>query len=91
MLTHLLNSGRAQACAGFVIGEMTRTNEKVDEAIGERHWEEIFIDRLGSLGKPMIFDFPFGHQKSMLTLPLGIRARLDADAGSISYLESLCA
>ena len=47
-------------------------------------------DRLGPLGIPMVFDFPFGHMKNILTLPLGVRARLDADAGSLTYLESAC-
>lgn len=90
MLTHLLNSGLAQAAAGFLIGEMTRTDERVDEGIGGRPWREIVRERLAPLGKPMVIDFPLGHARNMLTLPLGIRARLDADAGTLEYLESLC-
>lgn len=90
MLTHLLNSGLAQAAAGFLIGEMTRTDERVDEGIGGRPWREIVRERLAPLGKPMVIDFPLGHARNMLTLPLGIRARLDADAGRLEYLEPLC-
>lgn len=90
MLTHLLNSGLAQGTAGFLIGEMTRTDERVDEAIGARPWREIVRERLAPLGKPMVIDFPLGHARNMLTLPLGIRARLDADAGTLEYLEPLC-
>ncbi len=90
MFTHLVNSGLAAKAAGFVIGEMTRTDERVDAAIGARAWREILRERLASLGKPMIFDLPFGHAKNMLTLPLGIRARLDADACKLTYLEPLC-
>ena len=89
MFTHLLNTGIAQSAAGFVIGEMTRTDERVDEGIGGRPWRDIVIERLGSLNKPMILNFPFGHMKGMLTVPLGIRARLDADSGSLTYLEEL--
>ncbi|MEZ0326249.1 MAG: hypothetical protein ACAH95_10110 [Fimbriimonas sp.] len=48
-------------------------------------------DRLAPLGKPLVTDFPLGHAKQMLTLPLGIQARLDADAGTLEYLEPLCA
>jgi len=91
MLSHLLNSGLAAKAAGFVIGEMTRTDERGDKDIGIKPWREIFTERLAPLGKPMIIDLPFGHAKNMLSLPLGIRARLDADAGSLTYLESLCA
>ncbi|MGV3614883.1 MAG: S66 peptidase family protein [Fimbriimonas sp.] len=90
MLTHLLNTGLAQKTAGFLVGEMTRTDERVDEGIGGRPWREIVRERLAPLGKPMVIDFPLGHARNMLTLPLGIRARLDADAGTLEYLEPLC-
>ena len=90
MLTHLVNSGLAEQAAGFVIGEMTRTDERADKDIGARPWREIVQDRLAPLGKPTIIDFPFGHAKNMLSLPLGVRARLDADAGRLHYVESLC-
>lgn len=91
MLTHLLLSGEIQKAAGIVIGEMTRTDEKEDESIGGMPWRDIVRDRLGSLDVPSIVGFPFGHCQNMLSLPLGIRARLDADAGTLTYLESICA
>jgi muramoyltetrapeptide carboxypeptidase len=91
MLTHLVNSGSLDEVAGIVIGEMTRTDERVDEAIGAMPWRDIVRDRLSPLGVPLIVDFPFGHMKNMLTLPLGIRAQLDADAGTLTYIESPCA
>ncbi len=90
MLTHLLNTGLAQKAAGFVIGEMTGTEEKIDLKIGSLGWRDIFIERLGRLGKPMILNFPFGHMKTMLSLPLGIKAKLDAEQGTLSYTEPLC-
>lgn len=88
MLTHLLNTGIAQRAAGFVVGEMTRSDEHVDEGIGGRPWREIVIERLAPLGKPMVIDFPFGHHRGMLTIPFGVRTRLDADSGTIEVLES---
>lgn len=93
MLTNLLNSGTVQKAAGIVVGEMTRTDEpqNLDETIGGRGWRDIFRDRLGGLGIPMIFDYPFGHKPNQLSLALGIRARLEAEAGTLTYLESLCA
>lgn len=91
MLTHLILSDRLPRAAGIVVGEMTRTDEKVDAGIGGRPWREIVRDRLAPLGVPTIIEFPFGHCPNMLSLPLGIRATLDADAGTLTYGESLCA
>lgn len=90
MLSHLLNTHALDNAAGIVIGEMTRTDEKVDKAIGELSWQEIVRERLVPLGKPMMMNYPFGHAKAMLSLPLGIRAELDADSGTLNYTESLC-
>ena len=91
MLTHLRNCGQIQQAAGILIGEMTRTDERVDEGIGGKPWRDIVRDRLGDLGIPLAIDYPFGHAPQMLTLPLGIHARFDADAGTLTYLEPLCA
>lgn len=87
MLTQMLNTGHAQAAAGFVIGEMTGTDDRQDASIGKRPWREIVADRLAPLGKPMIVEYPFGHNSAMLTLPMGAMVKLDADAGRLSLLE----
>lgn len=91
MFTHLINSGLLGQCSGIVVGEMTRTDEKRDPGIGGKGWKEIVIDRVKPLGIPSVVNYPFGHMKNMLSLPLGIRARLDADAGTLTFLESPCA
>jgi muramoyltetrapeptide carboxypeptidase len=89
MLTHLLNSGVLDGVAGFVVGEMTNTDTRTDATIGGRPWREIVKERLAPLGVPTVFHFPFGHIPGLLTLPLGLKVRLDADAGRLTYLESL--
>ena len=89
-LTQLLNSGAFENVAGFVVGEMTGTNEKQDTPSKRVTWQEVVEERLAPLGKPIIFNFPFGHISNPLTLPLGIRAKLDADAGRLQYLEAAC-
>ncbi len=85
LLTHLINSGQARTAAGFVVGEMTRTDEKRDPTIGGMPWRDIVTDRLAILGKPMIVNYPFGHAPAMLSLPLGRVAQLDANRGTLSY------
>ena len=69
---------------------MSGTDDRVDAGIGGKPWREIVRDRLEPLGIPMIFDYPLGHAKNMLTLPMGISARLDATQGTLTYLEPLC-
>lgn len=86
MLTHLLNTGDLDRCAGIVVGEMTGTDEREDATIGKRPWRAIVEERLKPLGKPLMVGYPFGHCSQMLTLPLGALARLNSDAGTLDYL-----
>ncbi|MFM9872610.1 MAG: LD-carboxypeptidase [Fimbriimonadaceae bacterium] len=88
MLTNLLNNGQLQSAAGIVIGEMTGTDEMADEKIGSWPWREIIADRVKPLGIPSVINFPFGHMKTMLSIPMGVAARFDADAGRLELLES---
>ena len=46
---------------------------------------ESLRDRLGGLGVPVVKDFGFGHCNPSLTVPLGVRATLDADAGTLAF------
>lgn len=91
MLTHLVSTGEIQKAAGIVVGEMTGTDEKPDPKIGAWPWRRIVEDRLGGLNVPLIVGYPFGHCKAMLSLPLGIKVRLDANVGRLTLLESACA
>lgn len=85
MLTHLRNSKVLDDCAGIVVGEMTRTDERRDESIGAMPWRDIVIDRLAPLGKPLMINFPFGHAPNMLTVPFGVPVRLDSAARTLQF------
>lgn len=88
MMTQLMNTGLLQKCAGIIVGEMTGTDERCDPTMGGRPWRSIIDERLLQVGVPSVVNFPFGHMKTMLSLPLGICGKLDADAGTLEYLES---
>ena len=90
LLTHLLNSGCLQTAAGIVVGEMTGTNDKMDKAVVSRTWEDTVRERLSRVKAPSVLNYPFGHMSNMLSLPLGIQAKLNADHGTMTYVESLC-
>lgn len=90
-LTQLLNAGTLQRAAGFVVGRLTgwqAEEQKASTAPVECSPEWVWRDRLAPLGKPCIVNFPFGHERNPLTLPLGALARVDATACRLEMLES---
>ena len=50
-------------------------------------FDEVLATYFGSLGIPVAYGFPIGHIGAQWTLPLGVRARLDATAGEVELLE----
>ena len=83
MLSHLKLAGVLDAVAGIAIGGITEAPGEDGDAVSR----EVLHDRLGGLGVPVVTGFPFGHFDDNWTLPVGIRARLDADAGSLALVE----
>ena len=83
MLSHLKLAGVLDAVEGIAIGGIT----EAPGPDGDRVSREVLYDRLGGLGVPVAIGFPFGHIDDNWTLPVGIRARLDADAGSLALVE----
>jgi muramoyltetrapeptide carboxypeptidase len=46
------------------------------------------VDRqLGAAGVPAVYGWSFGHVSDQLTLPLGVRARIDTQAQTLTLLE----
>jgi muramoyltetrapeptide carboxypeptidase len=86
MLAHLRLAGALRHLAGVVIGRFTDLERSgVDGALG---LDEVLGNYLGPLRIPVAYGFPVGHIDDQWTLPLGVRARLDADAGELDVLES---
>ena len=78
MLTHLINAGKLQQCAGIICGAFTGEEpEQSDE--WKQNFEDVLRDRLIPLGIPVAIGFPFGHVDINATLPVGVPARLVAD------------
>ncbi|MDD5435700.1 MAG: LD-carboxypeptidase [Nitrospira sp.] len=77
MLVHLKRSGKLNKLAGLIIGEMT--DIKDNNIPFGKDIDGIFSDILGDTAFPMVSNFPCGHGKSLMTLPISIRARLECD------------
>lgn len=89
MLAHLRLAGALDRLAGVVVGQFTgmRRNSG-DGALG---FDEVLATYFAPLGIPAAYGFPVGHVERQWTLPLGVRARLDADAGEVELLEAAVA
>ena len=86
-LTQLRNAGLFAEAAGFIIGTITRwQSQEADPPANAPAtlWQDFFAP----FGKPTITGFPFGHESNPLTLPLGVRARLDATSRALKLLEA---
>jgi muramoyltetrapeptide carboxypeptidase len=84
-LAHLRTIGALQRLAGIVVGRFTDlVRAGPDGALG---FDEILTTYLGPLNIPAAYGFPIGHLEEQWTLPLGVRARFDADAGEVELLE----
>lgn len=86
-LMQLVRAGAFDDAAGFIVGSATDWDKGLERA-PEIDIDRVWMDILAPLGKPAIVGFPFGHEPSPLTLPLGCLARLDADAGTVEVLEA---
>jgi muramoyltetrapeptide carboxypeptidase len=72
--------------AGVVLGGFT--NCTVSEgSFGTLTLDEVFDDYFGGLGVPVYRGAQFGHVKRKFTLPLGVPAEIDADAGTLRLLQ----
>jgi muramoyltetrapeptide carboxypeptidase len=83
-LAHLRLAGILDEVAGIVIGECRYTPEPGD-TLSLPH---ILEDHIAPLGKPAIYGLACGHGAYHLTLPVGVRARLDATERVLSIEES---
>lgn len=83
MLTHLWMAGKLEQVAGIVLGKFTDD----DYDSNTFSMEEVLRDRLEPLGIPTLRGAMIGHIEDKAVVPLGVRARLDVDAGTLILLE----
>ena len=86
MLCHLRTAGMLDKFAGVVVGQFKEMEEGGED--GALGFDEVLATYFLPLGIPVAFGFPFGHVSEKWTLPVGVRARLDATAGEVEILEA---
>lgn len=87
-LTHLKQAGKFRGVAGMILGEFP----DCPAPEGSETVKDVARRILEPLGIPIIWGAPVGHtQRAMLTLPLGVGARLSTDGGMrLEILEPAC-
>jgi muramoyltetrapeptide carboxypeptidase len=84
MLFHLLSATNLKKAAGIVLGAFSECNINDEPRLTLR---EALGDLLEPLGIPVSYGLSFGHISRMVTIPNGIRARMDAGKNSLMLLE----
>lgn len=85
-LTHLRRAGVLDAVAGLAFDVF---HGCVEDRPARRSVsaEQVLAEHAAALGVPAVCGLPLGHGPGQLAVPLGVRARLDADAGTLTLLE----
>jgi len=86
VLMHLKQTGKFEGVRGIVLGEFPESEPTV---AGSATVRDVCARILRPLGVPLVFGAPVGHTpRPMLTVPLGLEARLDAEGeGTLEFLE----
>ncbi|MEL6382214.1 MAG: LD-carboxypeptidase [Cyanobacteria bacterium J06626_18] len=82
MLTHWRMLGKLAKVKGIAIGRFSQCEPPAN--VPSFSVEEVLRDRLADLNIPIVADLPFGHDGVNATLPVGVSATLNGDAGTLT-------
>lgn len=83
MLLHLKMAGKLDPLAGVVFGDFTQCGGD-----GPRDVRAVIGEIFGQAPYPVVLGLAAGHGDENLTLPFGVKMRLDGDGASLELLES---
>lgn len=88
MLNQLRLAGKFEQINGIVFGECDDCNPS-DSQVWDFSLGEVLDFYFKPLNKPAFYGLTFGHTSNQATIPLGLKAMLDADSGTLKYLEPI--
>lgn len=86
MLTQLKLCGVLNSISGFVFGKCAKC--LAEEPLKAFTFHEVIMQHIKPLGIPAFYGAMIGHIENKLTVPLGIKATIDAEKGTIVLEES---
>jgi muramoyltetrapeptide carboxypeptidase len=90
MLTQLIMAGKLDKVAGIALGVFDKCDQRKENPTFDHSFSlmEVLFDRLFGLGVPVVYGLSFGHIKNKFTIPLGIKAELDANEKILNLLDT---
>jgi len=89
-LTKLKHLGILERISGMIIGKLTWVNQYFEE-VEHPTPREAVLDVLADYRFPILAEVDFGHNQTMLPLPIGITAYLDSEKKLFEVIESAAA
>lgn len=86
MITHLKIAGILDKISGFIFGQCT--NCSPNGGYASLTLEQVLNDHIEPLGIPAWIGAQIGHIEPILTFPMGVEVEINANNGTINYLES---
>lgn len=87
-LSQLKMGGKLDNLQGVILGKFTRRSDELPDDPDSFTMIEVLEQYFSQLGVPVLANYPVGHYKYNVTLPVGIMAEIDADKKLIQILES---
>ena len=72
---------------GIILGSFSDCVEK-DKNKKTLSLEEVWKDYFETIKIPVIHSFPHGHIKDMVTIPIGIKVKMNVKKGFVEFMES---
>lgn len=90
MLSQLKIAGKFRDAKGIIFGECASCN--FDKLNSSRVWDyalgEILDQAFADLNIPIVYGLTIGHTSNQVTLPIGLKATLSSDEGTLTINES---
>ncbi|MFQ6677082.1 MAG: LD-carboxypeptidase [Fidelibacterota bacterium] len=87
-LSQLKLGGKFDHLQGVILGKFTRRSDEPPDDPDSFKMMEVLKQYFSDMEKPVLANFPIGHYKYNVTLPIGTHAQLDADKKLIRIIHS---
>jgi muramoyltetrapeptide carboxypeptidase len=87
-LSQLKLAGKFENLEGVILGKFTRRSDEPPDDIESFKMMDVLQQYFTNLGVPVLANYPLGHYKYNVTLPIGVLTEIDADNKLIRILES---